>query len=161
MPPYGAGPDVERREQVAKLRGKGLTFTQIGKRLHMSRQAAHSLLHRSGKSLQLPGIVCRECGKEICSWNAKWRGGMKRAQLVYCLQCLGKHGEVRIGERLLAFRINSGMTRGDLEKETGVDRNTIGQCERDGSDPFWSTMARLVEYFGPKLLGLEGGRNSG
>jgi DNA-binding XRE family transcriptional regulator len=62
---------------------------------------------------------------------------------------------------LLAFRINAGMTRGDLEKETGVDRNTIGHCERDGSDPFWSTLARLVEYFGPELLGLEGGRSSG
>ena len=156
MPRYGSHPDVERREQVAKLRTKGLTFTEIGKRLGMSRQAAHSLLFRTDRPVQLPGIACRECRKEICSWNPRWHGGMKRGQLVYCLQCLGKHPEVRLGERLLAFRISAGMTRGDLEKQTGVDRNTIGQCERDGCDPFWSTLARLVEYFGPELLGLGG-----
>jgi hypothetical protein len=90
-----------------------LTFTEIGKRLGMSRQAAHSLLFRSDKAVELPGIICCECRKEICSWNPRWHGGMRRGQLVYCLQCLGKHREVRLGERLLAFRISAGMTRGE------------------------------------------------
>jgi orotate phosphoribosyltransferase-like protein len=58
MPRCGARPDAERREQVAKLRAQGLTFTQIGKRLRMSRQAVHSLLSRADKRVRLPGVAC-------------------------------------------------------------------------------------------------------
>jgi transcriptional regulator with XRE-family HTH domain len=156
MPRYGRTPDEERREQVAALRAEGLTFTEIGKRLGMSRQAANELLIKSKKQVRLPGIPCRECKGEVCPWNRKWRGGMRRQGPVYCLSCLAKHPQASIGDRILAFRMNAGMTQADVQAATGLDGNSLGHIERNLiTDPHWSTLKVLAELFGPELFGIK------
>jgi transcriptional regulator with XRE-family HTH domain len=157
MPRHGRTPDEERRQQVATLRAQGLTFSEIGKRLGMSRQGASDLLIRSGKQVQLPGILCRECKREICPWNAKWRGGMHRHGPVYCLGCLAKHQQATIGERILAFRMNAGMTQAEVQAATGFRIDSLGSIERNRiTNPYWKTLKILAEFFGPELLGIKG-----
>jgi DNA-binding XRE family transcriptional regulator len=151
---FGRNPDEARREQVAMLRATGLTFTNIGKRLGISRQCAHVLFQSTGKVVRLPGIHCRECKKEIVPWNPKWRGGMRGGPPVYCLRCLTKHPEAALGERLTAFRINAGLTRPELAQKAGIRFSIIVLRESGKTSPRWSELKRLVGLFGTGLLDL-------
>jgi hypothetical protein len=49
----------ERRQRAAALRSQGLPFTEIGRRLGISKQAAHRLIERHAASG--PGVRCSGC----------------------------------------------------------------------------------------------------
>jgi DNA-binding NarL/FixJ family response regulator len=50
MPKYGSRPDMERREQVARLRAKGLKLREIADRLGCSNQRVHQILARERRT---------------------------------------------------------------------------------------------------------------
>jgi hypothetical protein len=58
MATRGRKPDDARRHAVATLRAQGLSFTEIGARLGITRQCAQQLLKASGHSTTLPAICC-------------------------------------------------------------------------------------------------------
>jgi lambda repressor-like predicted transcriptional regulator len=155
MPKLGATPDKARRTAIAKLRAEGLTFTEIGKRLGITRQAANEMLHRSGERVQPPGIHCRECKHEICPWNSTWRGGIRKNPPVYCLGCLAKHPEATLGARIMAYRMHAGMSRRELSRMTGIEVNYLGRVERDTVSPLRTDLKKLELLLGTGIVNLE------
>jgi DNA invertase Pin-like site-specific DNA recombinase len=81
--PCGRPPSPQRRRQIVKLRAKGLTYEQIGKRLGISYQSVQQALQRAGNARLVP-IRCRECGAII----TRMRTVANNNGPVCCLDCL-------------------------------------------------------------------------
>ncbi len=152
MPRFGRNPDELLRLRIATLRSKGLTFTQIGKRLGISRQGAYGLLIRSKQTVEVPGICCRECKKEICPWKRSLRGGIRRNPPTWCLVCLAKHPEATLGQRIASHRLQARLTRFELAKKVGVSVNFLTMTEQDRVSPRWKFLKKLVRLFGTCIL---------
>ncbi len=93
--------DEKRRRQIIELRTKGLTFTEIGQKLGISRQRVHATLKDIGQSVDSPSIDCSECGQPITRRAS--RGSTNPP--TFCLRCLAKHPRATLGQRLRAFRL--------------------------------------------------------
>jgi hypothetical protein len=102
----GRKPDTDRRQAVALLLAQGLSFTEIGNRLGITRQCAQQVLKASGYLVELPGICCFGCGTVI----VKGRGPWLHNGPVYCLVCLAKTPNALFGQRLKAHRLAAGLT---------------------------------------------------
>jgi DNA-binding XRE family transcriptional regulator len=148
----GRKTDESRRRQIAHLRECGWTFTAIGRHFGVTRQCVQALFRLSGKYEGMAGICCCECRREISPWDGKRRGGMAAAQPVLCLECLARHPQACMGERLKAFRVHAGLTQGELGQRLEMHYDSIGRIERGEVDPNWSTIARLIRIFGIGLV---------
>ena len=81
----GLHPDDRRRAHAAHLRAEGLCFTDIGRRLGVSKQRTFAMVqaHRTGKLGLRQWIRCRECRTER---NAK--AALRRDDLAgLCVGC--------------------------------------------------------------------------
>jgi transcriptional regulator with XRE-family HTH domain len=149
----GRKPDAHRRREAAALRRQGLRLAEIGRRLGISRQAAHHLLVKS------PGanpICCHECGVVIVL-SATGMGGV--GGLTWCKACLATQPEASFADRLRSLRLARGMTPEGLARAAGVNRGTIGRFERGGSaNPMYPLLVRLVRILGPLLVGWRDGQ---
>jgi transcriptional regulator with XRE-family HTH domain len=103
-----------RRRKMAKLRAKGLTFEEIGRRLGVTKQRVGQLLH----SIQTTGFAlhCRNCAAEIVSRLR--RAGRNTPSL--CPACLAKTPGHCVGERLKTYRLIAGLTQRGVAAETGI-----------------------------------------
>jgi hypothetical protein len=128
----GRKPDDARRSAVAALRARGLSFTEIGNRLGITRQCAQQLLQARGLSVELSGICCIGCGTVI----VKGRGPWLHNGPVYCLVCLAKTPDVPFGQRLKAHRLTAGLTLRQLGKRVGMAGTYLGNLEQGHKRPY-------------------------
>jgi transcriptional regulator with XRE-family HTH domain/DNA-binding CsgD family transcriptional regulator len=137
----GRPPDHKRREQLAKLRARGLTFRQIGQRLGVSRQCIHALLKRTN-SEDLGCVVCCACRRQI----VRWQGTKPRS--VWCLSCLDS--EVPFSEHLRSHRVATGLTTRALAAQTGLSMSSISAYEGGVQQPSRPSFAKLLQVL-PEL----------
>jgi transcriptional regulator with XRE-family HTH domain len=151
----GRKPNLKRRERIWRLRAAGLTLSQIGKRLGVSRQAVHNMLQGIERSrTRSRSVPCAACGQAIVSAGAL----PSDAATALCLDCLGKRPEAPFGQRLKAYRLAAGLTKAELAVRCGLGRDAARKYEDQGVLPLVPTALRLVESLGvtPEDLGLKG-----
>jgi transcriptional regulator with XRE-family HTH domain len=152
MAGQGRKPDHKRRERAARLRAKGLTYTEIAKCLGVTKQDVHQLLKYSGLWEPPQGICCRDCGVQII----KSGRGINYKTQALCLACLANHPDATFGVRLKAFRLAAGLTLKELTRRTGV--YGLAAYENGTTEPKWSNLILLIRELGIELvsLGMEG-----
>jgi len=142
-----------RRRKVAKLRAKGLSFEEIGRRVGVSKQRVAQLLH-SIAAISFD-LRCHDCGVKIAA-------GLKRAARnapPLCPACLTRTPGASIGERLKAYRLGVGLTQRLVATQAGITPQALAQFEQSTCQPTPATLERLVAVFGPDLArGLFSGR---
>jgi transcriptional regulator with XRE-family HTH domain len=145
----GSKPNQEHRQRIAELRRRGLSLSEIGRQLGVSRQSVHQTLRRIA---QEPAVVvrlaCVTCGREIYSAGALRVDSGK----IHCLPCLQQRRDLPFGPRLQAHRLAAGLTRADLGRLTGIDSSHIAYLENRCLKPRLRTLARLVQALGSGLL---------
>jgi transcriptional regulator with XRE-family HTH domain len=145
----GRKPNIARRREAASLRRQGLSVADVGRRMGISRQAAHQLLVDSnGDSYP---VTCRQCDAVII-WSAVGMGGVGNQP--WCTTCLASHPDASFADRLKSLRLARGMSHADLAHAAGVNRGTISRFERgESAHPKWPLLVRLVRILGPLLVG--------
>jgi transcriptional regulator with XRE-family HTH domain len=143
--PRGRKPDLKQRAEILRLRAAGLSLTQIGKRLGVSRQRVHTALSGSGK-LRLVPIRCRQCGRVLTHFRAVHDNNSP----VYCRACLPR--DAALGHRLKTSRLSAGLTLAELERRSGVGRMLISKYECGRSEPAWQSLAKLIRVLGVEWL---------
>jgi DNA-binding XRE family transcriptional regulator len=143
--PSGRKPDLKQRDQMLRLRASGLSLTQVGKRLGVSRQRAHAVLSKSGK-LRLVPIRCRQCSHVL----THFQGVYDNNSPVYCTGCLPR--DAALGQRLKTSRLSAGLTLAELERRSGVGRMLISSYECGRSEPAWQSLAKLIRVLGVDWL---------
>jgi len=142
----GRKPNVERRHQIIELRAKGLTLSDIGRQLGISRQAVHAAL----QAIQNTGrrvVTCRECRMPIDPAGAL----PGDAGSTLCLICLSRGPEATFGQRLKAFRLAVGLTRRELDLLSGLPPSSVQHYEQDRRYPTLANRAKLAEALGLTL----------
>lgn len=123
MPRTNARPS--RQEQAARLRARGLSYSEVGKRLGVSKQCAHAMTkaHRNGKYDLREPIRCR-----LCQAGLNARGAHPRDHLqALCVACSAGRP---FAERLKAHRIAAGLTVAELARRTGLAFRTIHSLQQ-------------------------------
>jgi transcriptional regulator with XRE-family HTH domain len=143
----GRKPALGRYEQVARLRAQGLTLTEIGQRLGITRQAVDYLHKRYGTPIPYR-VVCRKCRALIA--EGEW--SLRNNGLVFCPRCLARHADATFADRLKSRRLASGLTQLQLEEASGVTHHAIAAYERGDKEPGWRVAARLVAVLGVELI---------
>jgi transcriptional regulator with XRE-family HTH domain len=145
----GSKPNQEYRQRIAELRRRGLSLSEIGRQLGVSRQSVHQTLRRIAQApAATVRVTCVACGCEILSTNSIREYGGK----VHCLPCLQQRPDLPFGPRLQAHRLAAGLTRSDLGRLSGIDSSHIAYLENRCLKPRLRTLARLVQVLGPGLL---------
>src|SRR4051812_10560233 len=115
---------------MAKLRSKGLTFEEIGRRLGVTKQRVGQLLH----STETTGCAlhCRDCGAEIVSRLS--RAGRNTPSL--CPACLAMTpGGHCVGERLKTHRLIAGLTQREVAAAKGITPQAVALFEQSKCKP--------------------------
>jgi transcriptional regulator with XRE-family HTH domain len=144
----------DRKRQAAVLRAKGLSLTEIGRRLGCSKQAVDGLLRRAQGARAPEHVTCRACGAVLCAA----RQGMWSTRYALCLACLPP--DAGFGQRLLAFRLARGLTCEELAHRLGERLATVRRWEYRRLRDFrlrWSQWVRLMHLFGPGFVPPERG----
>ena len=99
-------------------------------------------------------VFCRDCGGSI-----RTRAGLRRPpRPVLCVACLERWPDLPFADRLLALRVDTGLTRAELARRAGVRLGTISTYESGRCDPGGKPLARLAALFGRLLLGAAPGK---
>jgi transcriptional regulator with XRE-family HTH domain len=146
----GRKPNRERRSRIARLHARGLTLTEIGRRLGVTRQAVHGALAQLRQPAPQPSVPCRRCAAPIVSPGAL---PSDRGQAL-CLTCLASSPDADLGVRLKAFRLAAGLTKTELARRLGVATMTVHQYEAGARQPRWQQLALLIAVLGPGLMTL-------
>jgi len=146
----GRKPNVRRRAQIVRLRARGLSLAEIGRRLGISKQGVYEALVLLRQPARQRSVACAHCGAPIPSPGAI----ASDAGQALCLPCLGSRPEVPFGARLKAFRLAAGLMKAELADRVGVSPMTIHYYETGAREPRWSQMAPLVRVLGPGLVTL-------
>jgi transcriptional regulator with XRE-family HTH domain len=141
----------ERRRQAVRLRARGLSLAEVGRRLGVSKQGAASLLR---PPRQTPVVACARCGAAIVSAGALPRD----AGTALCLPCLARHPGAGLGQRLKAFRLAAGLLQQELAHKARVWQEMIRRYEQGRNRPRPTTIARLAGALGVPPEALEVGR---
>jgi transcriptional regulator with XRE-family HTH domain len=150
----GRKPDPRRRAEIARLRSRGLTLAEIGRRLGVTRQAVFDVLARRLHPPAEPAVPCAGCGAPITSAGAI----PSDAGRALCLPCLASRPEAPLGVRLKAFRLAAGLTKVDLARRLGLTPAAVHQYEMGRREPRWQNLVPLIRVLGPGLLTLGLGR---
>jgi transcriptional regulator with XRE-family HTH domain len=148
-PGSGRRVDAARRQPAERLRARGLSFAEIGRRLGISREGARYLLGvaRRRAPRVRPDLRCAACRRAIPGSGATGR----TAGAVYCLDCLGETPEATFARRLRSLRVAHGLTRAALGRACGLSGGVVASVERDAHTPRAATVVRLVCVLGPGL----------
>jgi transcriptional regulator with XRE-family HTH domain len=149
----GRKPNLERRRRVVELRAKGLSLSDIGRRLGISRQTVHATLESIRKAGQRV-ITCRECRMPIDPAGVL----PKDADNTLCLICVARGPEATFGQRLKAFRLAVGLTRRELDLLAGLPASSVQYYEQDRRSPTDKNKTRLAEALGITVEVLGSGR---
>jgi transcriptional regulator with XRE-family HTH domain len=145
----GRKPNVKRRSHIARLHARGLTLSEIGRRLGVTRQAVHDALVHLRRPPHPPrSVPCAACSAPIVSAGAL-ASDQGRA---LCLACLESRPGAGLGVRLKACRLAAGLTKAALARRVGVRATTIHQYEAGARKTRWRHLARLVAVLGPGLV---------
>jgi transcriptional regulator with XRE-family HTH domain len=149
----GRKPNLERWRQVEELRAAGLSLSEIGRRLGITRQAVQGMLRYIDKTkTRVRSVPCCACGRDIVSAGALSSG--RGAAL--CLACLAQRPDAPFGQRLKAYRLAAGLTKAQVTARCGLSPNAVGMYEGKGITPKVPTALRLAKTLGvsPIDLGL-------
>jgi transcriptional regulator with XRE-family HTH domain len=149
----GRKPNIVRRQEAASLRRQGLTVTEIGRRMGITRQGVHHLL--DGAAGDRP-IACRECGPVIVRCAVAMGNIRKRP---WCVECLAIHPEAIFAERLRPLWLARCMTYEELARAVGISKQRVSRFERrESAHPQWPLLVKLVRVLGPLLVGWHEGQ---
>jgi transcriptional regulator with XRE-family HTH domain len=143
----GKRKDESRREQMARLRGEGLSLAEIGRRFGITRQGVRKALRPPQPQREPPTLSCIGCGAKIVSAGAI----ASDADAALCLPCLARRPEAPFAPRLKACRLAAGLTKKALADRAGVTRAAVQKYEDGLSEPRFAQLLRLVRVLGPKL----------
>jgi DNA-binding XRE family transcriptional regulator len=146
----GRKPNQERRRQAMRLRTQGLTLEEIGWRLGMTHQGAHSLLRPPQGN---PAVACARCGAAIVSAGALPRD----AGTARCLPCLAGHPDAGLVQRLKALRLAAGLLQKELAREAGVRDEMVRRYEQGHYRLRVAALARLARALDVPPQALEPG----
>jgi transcriptional regulator with XRE-family HTH domain len=146
----GRKPNLRRRSHIARLHARGLTLSEIGRRLGVTRQAIHDALAQLRRPLPRRSVPCAVCRADIVSAGAL---ATDQGQAL-CLRCLASRPQAALGVRLKAFRLAAGLTKAELAQRAGVSPMAIHQYETGSREPRWRHLTPLVVVLGPGLLTL-------
>jgi transcriptional regulator with XRE-family HTH domain len=146
----GQKPNFARRRQIAALRARGLSLSEIGRRLGISKQCVHETLQAIHRPPPDRSVPCAGCSTLIRS-----AGSLPNdAGLALCLPCLAARPDAQFGVRLKSLRLVAGITKAELARHAGASRKQIDAYERGVNFPRASTSQRLARVVGAALLGL-------
>lgn len=146
----GRKPDPGRRAEIARLRARGLTMAEIGRRLGVTRQAVFDALARRRRPPAEPAVPCTGCGATIASAGAI----PSDAEGALCLPCLASRPKASLGVRLKAFRLAAGLTKLELAQRLGLSAMAVHHYETGRREPRWRHLVPLIRVLGPGLLTL-------
>jgi transcriptional regulator with XRE-family HTH domain len=146
----GRKPDLKRRAEIARLRDRGLSLSEIGRRVGISKQGVFEALSRERRTLPLRRVPCSGCRTKIASAGAL----PSDVGQALCLSCLGGRPDAPFAARLKAFRLAAGLLKAELAHRAGVSSMTIHHYETGAREPRWSQLAPLVRALGPGLVTL-------
>jgi transcriptional regulator with XRE-family HTH domain len=146
----GRKPNMKRRAEIARLRARGLSLAEIGRRTGMSKQGVHEALAFQRRPLTPRDVACAGCHASIPSAGAL----PSDAGQALCLTCLRRRPNAPFGLRLKAFRLAAGLMKAELADRVGVSSMAIHHYESGAREPRWSQLAPLVRALGPGLVTL-------
>jgi DNA-binding XRE family transcriptional regulator len=143
----GRKPDLQRRQQMAKLRRQGLTIGEIAAEFGCSTQNVSATLSAQGAQQHFP-LTCSQCRRVL----RRGHSSLSRNRRVLCLPCLRKQPSPSFAERLKTYRIRAGLTQQELARRAGLEPTTVAWYEHGRRPPPWRTLAKLVRVLGADLL---------
>jgi transcriptional regulator with XRE-family HTH domain len=146
----GRIPNTKRRARIARLHARGVTLSEIGRRLGITRQAVHDALVQLRRPAPQRFVGCTRCALPIVSPGAL---ASDEGQAL-CLTCLACCPDAGLGARLKSFRLAAGLTKTELARRLGVTAMTVHQYETGAREPRWRHLALLVGVLGPGLITL-------
>jgi transcriptional regulator with XRE-family HTH domain len=132
---------------MARLRARGLTLAEIGRRLGVTRQCVQLALAALAHP-RVHSVPCAGCGRDIVSAGAL----PSDAGSAVCLRCLANRPGAPFAQRLKSCRLAAGLTKSELAERTGLTYNTVRMYEGGGREPRWRQLARLLSVLGPTLV---------
>ncbi len=130
---------TEARRRAVELRARGLSTSEIGERLGITRQGTWRLLSNYGRSETAPGIVaCCLCGGTIVKGGDRLRNNGP----VPCLDCLRQRPQAPFAVRLKAFRMAAGWAQEQLARRAKIPLATIRDYERGDAQAKWPNLAK-------------------
>jgi DNA-binding CsgD family transcriptional regulator len=132
---------------MARLRARGLSLAEIGRRLGVSRQCVQYTLHSMGRRRSY-SVPCAGCGGAIVSDGAL----PSDAGAALCMPCLARQPEVSFAERLKALRLAAGMTKKELADRTGLSYEMVWHYEHGTYVPRRPRVMSLMRALGPGLV---------
>jgi transcriptional regulator with XRE-family HTH domain len=137
----GRKPNLERRDQAAELRSRGLTLAEIGRKMGCTKQAVHHLLGFRGPwPRPRKPVACPACG------GAAGTAPTARDHApALCLACLGKRPGATFAERLRALRIAAGLSLWALAGRAGLSAWAVRVLEKGKCRPLPGTLRKLAE----------------
>jgi transcriptional regulator with XRE-family HTH domain len=138
-----------QRRKAAQLRARGWTLAAVGRRFRVSTATVHRVLN--GEASACRAMPCSTCGAAVA---AAVRRGDEGATL--CRPCATRLPGVTLGQRLKAFRLDAGLTRGALARRAVVSAAKFSEYEHDRVKPNLLTRAKLARALGVGLKALEG-----
>jgi transcriptional regulator with XRE-family HTH domain len=148
--PRGRRPNRHRWQQIADLRAAGLSLSEIGRKLGLTRQRVQFILKYACHTRLVP-VHCTDCGTVVTQLH----GMANNNRTVWCLACLAKRPEATFGQRLKAHRLAAGLTLTALERRSGVHLSLISDYECGRREPKWQTLAKLIRVLGVEWLAVE------
>ncbi len=144
----GQKPNLLRRRRILALRDRGLSLSEIGRRLGVSKQCVHATLRMIRQPPPERFVPCAACAATIRS-----PGSLPNdAGRALCLPCLAARPDTEFGVRLKSLRLVTGMTKAALAHHIGASRKQIDAYERGVNFPRLPTRERLAQALGSALL---------
>jgi transcriptional regulator with XRE-family HTH domain len=147
--PSGRKPNLERRQQVLRLREEGLTLHQIAQEFGVTKQAVWSLLNSRTQRTTTRAVACTACGTMIVSPGALRRD----AASALCVDCLRSRPDAPFAQRLKALRLAAGLSRTELAERSGMAPGSLRAYEDGLRQPQERSVVRLAEILGEELNG--------
>jgi transcriptional regulator with XRE-family HTH domain len=147
-PGSGRKRDPARWRKAAALRARGLSLSQIGRRLGITHQGVRHIIRRSGPAAALPAVCCSACGATVAGLAAARDAGR-----AFCRACLSARLDVPLPDRLRSLRLASGLSQLALSRQADVSAHVISGIERgEWTNPAWPTVRALVAVLGVELV---------
>jgi transcriptional regulator with XRE-family HTH domain len=134
-------PRQQRRDRAAALRGQGLPFSQIGRRLGISKQAAWRMVMRPAGVGTGSGVRCSACRVVVTTRHIQQR----TVGDVLCRGCLAARSDAPFALRLRSHRVAAELTRKELTEAAGLGTGRAKDFEQGGAKPQRATRARLAK----------------
>jgi hypothetical protein len=131
----------QRRERAAALRAQGLPFTEVGRRLGISGQAAHRLIERHAAGDRVQPARCSVCRAVLTTRRFQER----TLGEVLCRPCLAARPDAPFALRLRSHRLAAGLSRSEVQAAAGLAVGRLKNLEDRGAKPQQRTRPRLAK----------------